>query len=172
MIGQTLHSLWWHAIESCAFVPMWDDFTEAWKTKDNFEWEMGYAERFGCLWNEFLWETDPNAPSAESPIYNAYTGWSWRCIKLSDSHHVIRILNGLIWRNVALPSGVGSLWLFAAGKISGKCGEDCTRPKVSPGPSRASEQTRHMRRVGSCHCIMFERIWHSCMFYQLLYLYL
>lgn len=76
----------------------------AWSIMDNFEWEMGYAERFGCLWNEFLWETDPNAPSAESPIYNAYTG-----------------------------------------KITGKCGEDCNRPKVSPGPSRASEQTRHMR---------------------------
>ena len=46
-------------------------------TKDNFEWEMGYSERFGCLWNEFLWEKDPNAPSADSPIYNPYAGqWS------------------------------------------------------------------------------------------------
>ena len=46
--------------------------------KDNFEWEMGYSERFGCLWNEFLWETDPNAPSANSPIYNPYAGQSMK----------------------------------------------------------------------------------------------
>ena len=75
-------------------------------------------------------------------------------------------------RVVSGPSGCLLGGNSAAGKISGKCGEDCTRPKVSPGPSRASEQTRHMRRVGSCHCIIFERFWHSCMFYQYLCLYL
>lgn len=44
-------------------------------SKDNFEWEMGYAERFGCLWNEFQFGEDENAPTSDSPIYNPYLGW-------------------------------------------------------------------------------------------------
>ena len=35
--------------------------------------------------------------------------------------------------------------VLSEGKISGKCGDECSRAKVSPGPSRAKGQTRHMR---------------------------
>ena len=41
-----------------------------------------------------------------------------------------------------------------AGKIEGTCGADCARARVSPGPSKAKDQTRHMRtRRGREHAV-------------------
>ena len=48
----------------------------AWSFADNFEWERGYSERFGVMYNEFSFKplSDNNAPQPSTPVYNAHTG--------------------------------------------------------------------------------------------------
>mmetsp|Transcript_94327 Transcript_94327/g.262487 ORF Transcript_94327/g.262487 Transcript_94327/m.262487 type:complete len:705 (+) Transcript_94327:94-2208(+) len=42
----------------------------AWSLMDNYEWERGFAERFGNLWTDFNCGQDPNAPEPSTPIYH------------------------------------------------------------------------------------------------------
>jgi len=49
----------------------------AWSVMDNYEWELGYSERFGITWNDFGFGApfaDVNAPNTETPVYNADAG--------------------------------------------------------------------------------------------------
>jgi len=49
----------------------------AWSVMDNYEWELGYSERFGITWNNFEFNepfADPNSPNTETPVYDANTG--------------------------------------------------------------------------------------------------
>ena len=46
----------------------------AWSLMDNFEWEMGYSERFGCLWVDLQFGEDPNAPTAAPRSAVVYRG--------------------------------------------------------------------------------------------------
>jgi len=46
----------------------------AWSYADNYEWERGYSERFGVMFNDFRFGHDPNAPDPATPVYNAQTG--------------------------------------------------------------------------------------------------
>jgi len=46
----------------------------AWSFADNYEWERGYSERFGVMYNDFNFGEDPNAPTPTTPVYNAQTG--------------------------------------------------------------------------------------------------
>jgi len=46
----------------------------AWSLMDNYEWEMGYTERFGIMYNDFNYTTDTNSPGADSPVYDATAG--------------------------------------------------------------------------------------------------
>merc|ERR1712048_1464012 len=53
----------------------------AWSVMDNYEWELGYSERFGITWNDFEFGTlrgkpfsDPNSPNVDTPVYDAVTG--------------------------------------------------------------------------------------------------
>merc|ERR1712048_451942 len=52
----------------------------AWSVMDNYEWELGYSERFGITWNDFGFPlvgegfADPNSPNAETTVYNADAG--------------------------------------------------------------------------------------------------
>jgi hypothetical protein len=49
----------------------------AWSIMDNYEWELGYSERFGINWNDFQFGegfADPNSPNTETPVYDANAG--------------------------------------------------------------------------------------------------
>jgi len=49
----------------------------AWSVMDNYEWELGYSERFGITWNDFAFGepfADENAPNQETPVYDANSG--------------------------------------------------------------------------------------------------
>ena len=46
----------------------------AWSATDNHEWEMGYSERFGVIWNDFLVDVDPDAPDETRPVFDAHQG--------------------------------------------------------------------------------------------------
>jgi len=125
----------------------------AWSLADNYEWEKGFSERFGVMYNDFKFKSlsDPNAPGMDTPVYDAATGkLEGTCgiacamtgmpdpaAAMNQTRHAKNALLWLqwLWRSSVIPDPAR----FLTGTIGGDVCYGASGSTYAPNPAAASD---------------------------------